>query len=185
MKLTPLWILLVFVPALSAAAVTCTPGAASVPVFNVSSVSGAVGDYTLDCTGGTPTPPLQTVPTVDFFVSLTVPVLNTGGWVLQDGGTMTSGTLLSPDVVEFLDVPFNSPGAGDLDFEVEGIFVNPSLEPQGFEFYEGVSIFGTVAISIPSSQQEQLVGVNAVPEPFTLVLVGWGLGAMWLARKRG
>ena len=185
MKLTPLWILLVFVPALSAAAVTCTPGAASVPVFNVSSVSGAVGDYTLVCTGGTQTPPSQLVPEVNVFASMNVPVLNTGGWVLQDGGTMTSGTLLSPDVVEFLDVPFNSPGAGDLDFEVEGIFVNPSLEPQGFEFYEGVSIFGTVAISIPSSQQEQLVGVNAVPEPFTLVLVGWGLGAMWLARKRG
>jgi hypothetical protein len=186
MKLNPLWILLVFAPTLSAdAVVTCTPGTASVPVFNVSSVSGAVGDYTLDCTGGNPTPPSQPVPEVNFFASMTVPVLNTGGWILKDGGTMTSGTLLSPDVVEFLNVPFNAPGAGDLDFEVEGIFVNPSLEPPGFEFNEEMSTTGIVPIFIESSQQQQLVAVNAVPEPFTLVLVGWGLGVMWLVRKRG
>ncbi len=184
MKLNSLWVLLVFVPALSAdAVVTCTPGAASVPTFNVSSVSGAVGEYTLDCTGGIPTPPPQTLPYVDVYASMNVPVLNTGGWILNDGGTMASGTLLSPDVVEFLDIPFNAPGAGDLDFEVEGIFVNPSLEPPGFEFNEEVNIYGEVTVNIASPQE--LVAVNAVPEPSTLVLVGWSLGAMWFARKRG
>jgi hypothetical protein len=186
MKLNALWTLLVLVPTLRAnAVVTCTPGTASVPVFNASSVSGAVGDYTLDCTGGNPTAPSQLVPEINFFASLTVPVLNTGGWILNDGGALISGTLLSPDVVEFLNVPFNPPGAGDLDLEVEGIFVNPSLEPSGFKFNEEMSTTGIVQVFIASSQQQQLVAVNAVPEPDTLVLAGLGLGAMWLARKRG
>jgi hypothetical protein len=183
MKLKALGILLVFVPALSAdAVVTCNAGAASVPVFDVSSVSGAVGDYTLDCTGGTPTPPGQAVPEVNVFASLNVPVLDTGGWILTDGVNMTSGALLAPNEVEFLDVPLNPPGAGHLDFEVENTFVNPSLEPPGFEFIENMEITGNVALTIESPPQ--LVAVNAVPEPsFTLLFAGVGLGAMWLARK--
>ena len=182
MKLKALWILMVFVPALSADAVTCNSGAASVPVFDVTSVSGAVGDYTLDCTGGNPTPPDQLVPEVTVAVVMNVNVLDTLGWILTDGVTMTSGTMIAPNEVEFSDVPFNPPGTGGhLDFEVEGIFVNPSLEPRGYEFDELMAINGppTVVLDIP----EQLVAVNAVPEPFTLVFVGWGLGAMWLTRR--
>jgi hypothetical protein len=114
---------------------------------------------------------------------MNVPVLNTGGWILNDGGTMTSGTLLDLNVVEFLGVPFNAPGAGNLDLQVEGIFVNPSLEPPGFEFNEEVSITGNVSIFIESPQQ-QLVAVNSVPEPsLTWVFVGLVL-TMWLWRKR-
>jgi len=184
MKLTALWILMVFVPPLSAGSATsiCTSGAASVPVFDVTSVSGAVGDYTLDCTGGIPTPPLQPVPDVTVYASMTVPVLP-GVWTLKDGGTNISGALLSTDVVEFLDVPFNAPGlGGHLDFEVEGIFVNPSLEPPGFEFNESLAIYGDTSIEIGIPQQ--LVAVNAVPEPsFTLLFAGFGLGAIWLARR--
>jgi hypothetical protein len=183
MKLSSLWILLAFVPALRADAVMCNSGAASVPVFNTSSVSGAVGDYTLDCTGGNPTPPGQAIPVVDFTAFLNAPILNTGGWILTDGVNMTTGTLGPGNVISFLGVPFNSPGAGNLDFTVENIFVNPSAELPGFQFRETVAINGNVSIDIP--QPEQLVAVNAVPEPFTIVFVGLGMGAMWLGRKRG
>jgi hypothetical protein len=184
MKLNALWILMVFVPALSADPVTtCNAGAASVPVFDVTSVSGAVGDYTLDCIGGNPTPPDQIVPDVTVAVVMNVNVLDTLGWILTDGVTMTSGTMIAPNEVEFSDVPFNPPGTGGhLDFEVQGIFVNPSLEPRGYEFDELMAINGppTVVLDIP----EQLVAVNAVPEPsFTLLFAGFGLGAMWLARR--
>src|SRR5580658_7146275 len=106
MKLNALWILMVFVPALSADPVTtCNAGAASVPVFDVTSVSGAVGDYTLDCTGGNPTPPDQIVPDVTVAVVMNVNVLDTLGWILTDGVTMTSGTMIAPNEVEFSDVP--------------------------------------------------------------------------------
>jgi hypothetical protein len=185
MKLSSLWILLAFVPALSADVVTCNAGAASVPVFDTSSVLGAVGDYTLDCTGGNPTLPGQAIPVVNFtaFMNNSVPILNTGGWILTDGVNMTTGTFGPGNVVDFVGVPFDSPGAGHLDFTVENIMVNPSAEPPGFQFMESVMITGNVAVEIP--QQEQLVAENAVPEPFTLVFVALGMGAMWLGRKRG
>jgi hypothetical protein len=185
MKLNALWLLMAFVPALRADPVTpCTAGAASVPVFDVTSVSGAVGDYTLDCTGGNPTPVGQPSPEVNVIATLFVPVLTPGTWILtEDGVNTASGTLLSPDQVEFLDVPFNPPGpGGHLDFEVEGISVNPSLEPPGFQFNEDLAIDGDTSLTIDNPQQ--LVAVNAVPEPsFTLVLAGFGLGAMWFARR--
>jgi len=184
----PMWTLMVFVPALSAspvtAATTCNAGAASVPVFDVTNVSGAVGDYTLDCTGGIPTPPGGLSPEVIVVVNMNVNVLNTGGWILtEDGVNTASGTLINPNEVEFLDVPFNAPGTGGhLDFEVEGIFVNPSLWPPGFEYNELMGISGNTTLTIDNPQQ--LVAVNAVPEPsLTLMLAGFGLGAMWLARR--
>lgn len=43
-----LWMLATLAPVASAAVINCSAGAASVPVFDPSSVSGAVGDYTLD-----------------------------------------------------------------------------------------------------------------------------------------
>ena len=183
MKLSSLWILLAFVPALSADPVTCNSGAASVPVFNTSSVLGAVGDYTLDCTGGNPTPPGDTIPVVDLTAFLNAPILSTGGWILTDGVNMTTGTLGPGNVIDFVGVPFNSPGSGNLDFTVENIFVNPSAQSPGFQFMETVAINGNVPVEI--AHQEQLVAENAVPEPFTPVFVGLGMGAMWLRRKRG
>jgi hypothetical protein len=183
MKLNPLLILWVFIPAMSADIITCNAGATSVPVFSTSSVSGAVGDYTLTCTGGTPTPPGQTIPDEDFTAFLNVPILNTGGWILSEGGNMTTGTLGPGNVIEFLDVPFNPPGAGSVVFTVENVFVNPSLEPPGFQFNEDAAINGDPSVEI--MKPEELVAENAVPEPFTLGFLGLGLGAMWLARKRG
>ena len=182
MKLRVLWILGISAAALSAnsAVVTCTPGAASVPIFSTSSVSGAVGDYTLDCTGGNPAPPLSPIPEEDLVITTNVPVLNTDGWIVTDGVNNTPGTLESSEEIEFFGVPFNPPGAGSLDLTVENIFVNPSLEPPGFQFTASGAIFGTIAVEIEN--QQQVVAQN-VPEPFTLPLLSLSLASIWLARR--
>ena len=93
MKRQPWWILLAFVPAMSAATITCSAGAASVPVFDASTLSGAVGDYTLDCTGGMTVLPPNPIPGINVTAFMNVPVLNTGGWILTDGVNMTTGIL--------------------------------------------------------------------------------------------
>ena len=80
-------------------------------------------------------------------------------------------------------MPFNPPGAGHLVFTVENIFVNPSAEAPGFQFLELGAINSNISFDIPTPQQ--LVAVNAVPEPFTLGFVGVGLGVMWVKRKHG
>ena len=120
---------------------------------------------------------------IDFYLQMNVPVLNTGGWILSEGGNTTAGTLSSTEVVEFVGVPFIPPGAGDAVFQVENIFVDPSAEPPGFQFTGTGSIVGNISIYIPPLNQQQVGAENAVPEAFSLVLVGLGLGAMWLARK--
>jgi|SRR5579862_5190778 len=176
MKPTVLWMLFFFAPLMSASSVTCDAGAASIPVFDPTTTSGAVGDYTLDCSGGLPvTGPL---PVVIVDVTLNAPVLNTSGWILTDGLHNTSGTLAAPDEVDFIGVPFNPPGD---DFEVENIFVNPSLEGPGFQFFEEAKI--TTDFSITVQNGTQLVAENAVPEPSSIpVLVVLGLGIVLLLR---
>jgi hypothetical protein len=117
---------------------------------------------------------------IDAFTN--VPVLNTGGWILTDGMNMTPGGLGSSNLIEFVGVPFDPPGTGDLIFQVENIFVDPSAEPPGFQFNEEVGISGNFSIDVPNPLQ--LVAVNAVPEPSpTLVFVGLVL-TMWLGRRR-
>lgn len=181
MKLKLALCMLALIPGARSDVVTCNAGAVSVPVFNPSSTSGAVGDYTLTCTGGNPTPPGQKVPVIDVDVDLNVPVLNSLGWVLTDGVNMTSGILASPKVVDFTGVPFNSPGSGTLVLTIENVLVNPSDEPPGFQFDETGSIFGTTSTEIPN--QSQLVAVNAVPEPVTVGLVALAFGAVLWRRR--
>jgi hypothetical protein len=173
-----LWVLPVLVPTASAVEITCNAGAASIPVFNPSSVSGAVGDYTLDCTGGTPGSPTL----MDFSSFMNVSVLNTGGWILTDGVNNFAGTLVDGNLVEFLSVPFNPPGVGHLGLQVENIFVNPSVLPPGSQFREDVTVFGPLSITIVDPIQ--VVAVNA-PEASTLLLAGMALGAVvWLGCRR-
>jgi hypothetical protein len=179
MKLRALWILPIFATALMADpnVVTCTPGAASVPIFSTSSVSGAVGDYTLTCTGGLPSPPIQ----IDVGVSMNVPLLTPGAWILTDGVNNTPGTFESSNAIEFFGVPFTPPGSGSVELTVENIFVNPSLEPPGFQFTASGAIFGNITVDIANPLE--VVAQNAVPEPSTVPFVGLVLAAMWLARR--
>jgi hypothetical protein len=179
MKLKILWTLLAFVPALMAVPVdNCTSGAASVPVFSISSTSSAVADYTLDCTGVPEGPP---PPTIDVDAILNVPILDTGGWILTDGTTNTPGILVSPKDVEFQGVPFGLT-SGSQDFTIEGIFVNPSIEGPGFVFNEADTITSNFSIDSTNVVSEE-VGVNATPEPSMLLFAAVGLGAVWFARK--
>ena len=157
-----LWMLTALTPMASAATITCNAGAVSVPVFNPSSVSGAVGDYTFDCTGGTPVLPPNPVPQINVTSFMNVSVLNTGGWILTDGVNMTAGIRGLDNVVEFLGVPFNPPGTGLLFSRLR---ISWLLEI-------------TSNISTTILNPDQLVAVNATPEPFTLALVGAGLSAM-------
>src|SRR5580693_6567374 len=101
MKLKLAFFLFALIPAAFADPVTCTAGAASIPVFDPSSTSGTVGDYTLDCTGGTPDLPGQATPQNNFAAIMNVPVLNTGGWILTDGVSNFAGVLTLTNVVEF------------------------------------------------------------------------------------
>jgi hypothetical protein len=180
MKLIPLWILLAFIPIAGAEVVTCNAGAASVPVFNPSSVSGAVGEYTLDCTGGTPVVPPDAIPVVNFDAFMNVPILNTGGWILSDGVNMTPGTLVGSNEIEFVGVPFDPPGTGNTVFTVENILVDPNFVPPGFQFMEESEITGDTAVEI--SLPQQLVAVNAVPEPSMLGFLGVCLAAIRLRK---
>jgi hypothetical protein len=181
MKLKALWIPMVFVAALRAVPVPiCTSGAGSVPVFSISSTSGEVADYTIDCSGvPEPSPP----PTIDIDAKLNVPILNTGGWFITDGTTSTPGVLDSivADQVDFDGVPFSLSG-GSENYTIEGIFVNPRDQGAGFTFEETDTIIHNFSIDTTNVVEEE-VGVNAAPEPSMLLLGAVGLGAVWFARK--
>jgi hypothetical protein len=67
-------------------------------------------------------------------------------------------------------------------FQVENIVVNPSGEARGFQFWEVAEISSDFSTNILNA--DQLVAVNAAPEPSTVAIVGMGLGAMlWLRRR--
>ncbi len=166
-----LWALTVFAPAACADPLSCQAGAASIPVFDPTSTSGGVGNYTLDCTGGTPVSP---APLVNFTFFLNVSVLNTGGWILTDGANNFSGSLGLSNVVNFLSVPFDPPGPAHTLWTVENVFVNPSVLPPGSEFRETMAFSDpTIGVVTP----DQLIALNAAPEPSTLITA---LLALWV-----
>ena len=87
-----LWLLPVFIPGGECGERSRAQrgGAASIPIFNPSSVSGAVGDYTLDCSGGM----LVASTLMNFSAFMNVSALNTGGWILTDGVNNFAGMLV-------------------------------------------------------------------------------------------
>jgi hypothetical protein len=118
----------------------------------------------------------------NFTAFMNVSILNTGGWILTDGVNMTPGSFGPGNVVDFVGVPFNPPGAGSVVFTVENVFVNPSAQVPGFQFNEDLALNGDVAVEI--AVPEQLVAENAVPEPgYTGVLLV-GLAALIFAARK-
>ena len=176
------WLIAIFIPAASGAGIggipggpgiTCNTGAASIPVFDPSSTSGAVGDYTLDCTGGTAGQIFQT----DFTAFMNVSVIQTNNWILSVGGIDFPGTPGLSNVVDFNGVSIDPPGAGQLHIEVENILVNPSVLPPGAAFREDVAVTSGLTINTPIQE----VAVNAAPEPSTLPLTFAAIVALGLA----
>ena len=136
----------------SAGSLACVSGAASVPGFNPISTSGAVGDFTLTCTGGDPGYPVA----VSFDYFLNAAVITPGSWILTNGlNGYYSGTVNSPgNDLNFQHVVFTPPGSGVVTWMVENIFVNPSQSAPGYQFAEMVSITGA---NIPISGSSQVV----------------------------
>jgi hypothetical protein len=94
--------------------------------------------------------------------------------MLTDDVHMPLNILASGDLVEFLGMPCNQ--QGHVFFEIENGLVSPSKEPPGFHSKEDSSIVGSTATNVV--KPDQLVTVNALPQPVTPVLVGAGLGAV-------
>lgn len=162
-----------FLSTAHAAVITCIPGVTSVPIFNPSDVSRAVGDYTLSCSGGDAVDPL---PMVNIEAFLNVAALPIGTPMLTDGVNTYAGVIGPSNAIVFIGILFDPTG---INFKIENLFVDPSSQGPGFEFREVVTIIGSTSSVIPMA--DQLVGVNAsVPEPSTLPLAGLTLGAIAL-----
>ncbi len=144
----------------------CLIGVASVPTLDPSSTSAAVGDYTFNCTGGTPgSPPPVTVQLV-----LDTTIINSGSWNLTDGTHNYAGVYGTPgnpgqvNGVNFPNVPFPEPGPGSsLTWTVQNILVNPSLNPGGFQYMGEVSFTGNPTLS--AANPNQLVAMNSSTPP--------------------
>jgi hypothetical protein len=155
------WLLLALVPAAGVAGMlVCVGGVASNATLDPTSTSGAVGDFTLSCSGGNSGS--QTSLTFDYL--LNAAVITPGPWILTDGVHDYSGALVAPNEVGFQNVPFTAPGNSNLTFTAENILVNPSLYPAGYQFEESFSISGSG--SLPVSGGQQWVAMNG---PLTLL----------------
>jgi hypothetical protein len=145
-------LLLVFAALAPAGPLACMSEVPSIPGFNLSSTSGAVGDFTLVCTGGTPG---STVP-VNFDFVTNFAVINSGSWNLTDGVHNYSGSRVSPGEINFQNVPFNPPGSDLLVWSLDNVFVNPSLYLPGYQFTETLS----TSVAIPITGNSVTVGFN-------------------------
>jgi hypothetical protein len=146
-------LLLVLAPtAAMAGPLACIGQVGPYPIFNPTSTSGAVANFSLACTGGVSGSPVL----VNFDYFMNFPVINSGSWILTDGASNFSGALKASNLVEFQNVSFNPPGNGVVAWTVENILVNPSLGRGGTSFYENIS----VSAAIPISNPQQLVAAN-------------------------
>ena len=149
--LSVLSLLLALAPAAGVAGtLACIGQVGAVALFDPTSTSGAVANFSLDCTGGVSGSPFL----VNFDYFMNFPVINSGSWILTDGTNNFSGALGGPNMVEFQNISFNPPGNGVVAWTVENIFVNPSLGWGGTPFYE------TISASLPILNPQLLVAMN-------------------------
>jgi PEP-CTERM motif-containing protein len=174
-------LVLLSAPAAHSAVVICEAGAASIPVLDPLSTSAAVGDFTLACSGGVEMDPL---PRVNFQAFFNVPLLQTVTPILTDGVNDYSGIFTGSGVV-FLAIPLNPVASS---FAIQQIFVNPSLQAEGFEFIAFLSASSEIAVAIRNPIQTVAVNGSvaaAVPEPSTgLLLASASAAAMLTLRQR-
>jgi hypothetical protein len=149
-------------------------------VLSVFSTAGAVGDYLLACvnTGFAPASPTGTVQ-FDFFANTNI--LTPGAWTLVENATTYSPALLVGNHISFTGIVYD-PNLPTVNFDLQGINVNPSLLPPFFLYQEDLAITGT--ISLPLTKAVVDVAVNSgTPEPATLFLTATA-GIALLRRRR-
>jgi hypothetical protein len=161
----------------------CTPSAASVPIFSAVSTVGTVGDYLLSCvnSGFSPGTPSGTV-RFDFFANTSI--LNPATWTLVQGLNSYTGSLTNSNQVDFTGITYD-PNLSNVNFELEGVQVNPSLWGAGFEYRETIAISGTISLPIKNNDPVVTVAFNDnAPEPGTLFLAGGASLLLFLKRRR-
>src|SRR5215831_3757498 len=117
----------------AAAANSCDPFITAVPLLNSTATSAAVGDFGINCTNTSNVGVL----TMNVQFTMTVPVLNTGGWRLFQGPNIYFGSLFGGNAVLFTGVQYNTTLAS-VNFDFSGLQVDPSLQPPGFAYQEFV-----------------------------------------------
>jgi hypothetical protein len=176
-------LLLLLVPSLGSAALVCTTGVSSVPIFDPLALSGEVGDFTLACGGGSPTSPF---PEVSFQLFLNTALLQNVDPILSDGINDYTGAFVAGNSVHFTNVPLDPVGA---NFTFQQLFINPSLLPPATAIVAFLSATGPIPIPIDNPQQ--IVAANGTrqdpgnaPEPPTALLLLVGLAPMLVLRRR-